>query len=97
MATGIVLNLALFGLLLFRYPSLPNLLPLHYDITGAVDRISPRGDVFALPIIGLITLLTNDVLGILLYRRERVMSYMAWSGAALVQIFFLLALWNTVV
>ena len=94
---GIVLNLALFGLLLFRYPRLPNLLPLHYDITGAVDRISPRGDVFTLPIIGLITLLANDILGVLLYRRERVMSYMAWSGAALVQAFFLLALWNIVV
>ena len=53
--------------------------------------------LFALPVIGLIILLANDVFGALLYRRERVASYMAWSGAALVQVFFLLALWNIVI
>jgi hypothetical protein len=93
---GLVLNLALFGLLLFRYPWLPNLLPLHYDVTGAVDRIAPRREVFALPVIGLITLAANGFLGVLLYRRERVASYMAWSGAAVVQLLFLFALWRIV-
>lgn len=92
-----VLNLALFGLLLLRYPHLPHLLPLHFDVTGAVDRISPRQDVFALPTIGLITLAADGVLGGLLYRRERIASYMAWGGGMLVQFFFLLALWNIVV
>jgi hypothetical protein len=96
-AGGLVLNLVLFGLLLFRYPGLPNLLPLHYDVTGAVDRISPRKDVFVLPVVGLLILLANGAFGALLYRRERVASYLAWSGAALVQILFLLALWNIVV
>jgi hypothetical protein len=96
MLGGVVLNLALFGLLLFRYPRLPNLLPLHYDITGAVDRIARRSDVFALPVIGLIVLVVNGFLGAVLYRRERVASYMAWSGAAIVQVFFLLTLWNIV-
>lgn len=94
---GILLNLALFGLLLFRYPRLPNLLPLHYDASGAVDRISPRTHVFALPVIGLITLLVNLVLGWMLYRRERIASYMAWSGGMLVQILLLVALWDVVV
>jgi Bacterial PH domain/Domain of unknown function (DUF1648) len=93
---GIILNLVLFGLLLFRYPRLPNLLPLHYDITGAVDRIGSRSDVFALPAIGLIVWVTNGFLGMALYRRERVASYIAWSGAAVVQIFFLLTLWRIV-
>jgi hypothetical protein len=93
---GIALNLALFALLLFRYPSLPNLLPMHYDVTGAVDHISPRSDVFVLPVIGLIILAANGAFGAFLYRRQRVASYMAWSGAALVQVLFLLALWNIV-
>lgn len=93
---GIILNLALFGLLLFRYPRLPNLLPLHYDVTGAVDRIAPRSDVFALPVIGLIVWVANGFLGMALFRRERVASYIAWSGAAIVQVFFLLALWGIV-
>jgi hypothetical protein len=93
---GIVLNLALFGLLLFRYPALPNLLPMHYDVTGAVDRISPRRDVFVLPIVGLIILVVNGTFGALLYRRQRIATYMAWSGAVLVQVLFLLALWGIV-
>jgi hypothetical protein len=93
---AIILNLTLFGILLFRYPRLPNLLPLHYDITGSVDRIAPRSAVFALPTIGLITLAANVILGGLFYRRERIASYMAWSGGALVQVLFLVALWNIV-
>ncbi len=93
---GIALNLALFGLLLTRYPGLPNLLPLHYDVEGAVDRIAPRQDEFALPVIGQIALTANGLFGALLYRRQRIVSYMAWSGAVLVQVLFLLALWNIV-
>jgi hypothetical protein len=93
---GVALNLALFAILCFRYPRLPNLLPLHYDIEGRVDRISPRSEIFVLPVIGLITLAANVVLGGVLYRRERVVSYITWGGALLVQILFLLALLNIV-
>jgi hypothetical protein len=93
---ALVLNLALFGVLLFRYPRLPHLLPMHYDVTGAADRIAPRRAVFVLPVIGSITLAVNLLFGGLLYRRERIASYMAWGGAALVQVLFLVALWNIV-
>jgi hypothetical protein len=93
---GVVLNLILFAILCFRYPRLPNLLPLHYDIEGRVDRVSPRSEIFVLPVIGLITLAANTVLGGVLYRRERIVSYVTWSGALLVQILFLLALLNIV-
>jgi hypothetical protein len=96
LAGGVLLNLAVFGLLLFQYPTLDNLLPLHYDAAGAVDRISPRKDVFVLPVVGLIILAVNGAFGALMYRRERIASYMAWSGAAFVQILFLLALWSIV-
>jgi uncharacterized membrane protein len=71
-------------------------MPMHYDVTGAVDRISPRQDVFVLPVIGLIILVVNGIFGALLYRRERIATYMAWSGAVLVQVLFLLALWGIV-
>jgi hypothetical protein len=69
---------------------------MHYDVTGSADRIAPRSAVFVLPTIGSITLAVNVLLGGLLYRRERLASYMAWSGAALVQVLFLVALWNIV-
>jgi hypothetical protein len=93
---GIAVNGALFGVLLFRYPSLANLLPLHFDVSGQIDRIAPRDQVFALPIIALMTWAANGVIGAIFYRRERMISYLAWSGALVVQVLFLLALWNIV-
>ncbi len=93
---GIVLNALLFALLCFRYPRLPPLLPMHYDIAGQVDRIASRREAFALPLIGLLIWTINGLLGAILYRGERMASYLAWSGGLFVQVFFLLALWNLV-
>lgn len=93
---GILLCAVLFAILLFRYPHLPNVLPMHYDAVGRVDRIAPRSDAFDLPIIGLITWATNVVLGILFYRRQRMLSYLAWSGTLVVLVLILMALWNIV-
>jgi len=94
---GIVVNLVLFGLLLFRYPVLPDAIPMHWDATGSVDRIALREEVFALPVFGLITLGANDGLGAAIYRRQRIASYLLWSGAVLVQLLFLLALWQIII
>jgi len=94
---GTVVNLVLFGLVLFRYPVLPDAIPMHWDATGSVDRIALREEVFALPLFGLITLVANDGLGAAFYRRQRIASYLLWSGAALVQLLFLLALWQIII
>jgi len=77
---------ALVGLLCFRFPTLPMLVPLHFDAAGNPDRWVPRGQSFAIPLIGLLTLLLNGVLGGLFYRRERMASYLLWGGAILVQV-----------
>jgi hypothetical protein len=89
-------SVLLFGILCFRYPNLPARLPMHYDSTGAVDRIAVRNEAFDPPIISLIIWALNGLIGAFLYRHERIVSYLAWSGALVVQIFFLLALWNIV-
>jgi hypothetical protein len=39
-----------------------------------------------MPLIGLLTMLFNGVLGGFAYRRERMISYLLWGGAVLVQI-----------
>ena len=93
---GVLLCVLLFAILLFRYPHLPNVLPMHYDATGRVDRIAPRSEAFDLPIIGLIAWATNLVLGILFYRWQRMLSYLAWSGTLVVLVLILIALWNIV-
>lgn len=93
---GVLINTLLFGILTFRYPSLPERLPLHFDAQGVVDRIATRQEVFDLPVISLIVLSVNGLLGMALYRRQRVAAYLAWGGGLVVQVFFFLALWNIV-
>lgn len=85
---GLVALLALTGLLCFRFPNLPPLIPLHFDALGMPDRLGVRGQIFFLPLIGLIVLTVNGILGGLLYRRERLAAYLLWGGALTVQVLF---------
>jgi len=85
-AGSILAILALIGLLCFKFPTLPLLLPLHFDTAGRPDRLGDRVQIFIVPLIGLLTLLLNGVLGGLLYRRERLVSYLLWGGTFLVQV-----------
>jgi hypothetical protein len=92
LGTAIIVNLGLFGYLAARFPSLDLQLPLHFNSQGLADRIGTRVELFALPIIGLIILVTNLILGLILYQRERAGSYLLWGGAAVVQALFWLAI-----
>jgi hypothetical protein len=92
LTAALVAVLALFGFLSARFLSLPRLLPLHFDAAGNPDRLGSRGQIFFLPLIGLIVLLVNTTLGGALYRRERLVSYLFWGGALLVVVF----LWGAV-
>jgi hypothetical protein len=89
-AAGII-NLGLFGYLSARFPGLDTQLPLHFNNEGMADRIGTKGELFALPIIGLIILGTNLILGLILYRREKAGSYLLWGAAAAAQALFWLA------
>ena len=83
---GAALCLALFGLVTFRYPDLPELLPMHYNINGLVDRTAPTSQAFILPLIGAFAVIVNAALGGVFYRREQMASYVLWGGAILVQV-----------
>jgi hypothetical protein len=96
LGAAMVINLGLFGYLCARFPNLDLQLPLHFDSLGQVDRIGTRTELFALPIIGLIILGTNLILGLALYRRERAGSYLLWGTAAAVQALFWLATFSIV-
>ena len=86
LAFGFLAVLALTGLLCFQFPTLSRLVPLHFDAAGNPDRLGPRGQIFIIPFIGLLTLLLNGALGTLMYRRERMASYLLWGGAVLTQV-----------
>ncbi len=92
LALGGLTATALFGRLCWRYPSLPARLALHFDAQGQVDRIGQRSELFVLPVIGLLVLAVNLLLGFLLYRRERVGAYLVWGSAAAVHVLLWLAL-----
>lgn len=91
LGAALAVNLALFAYLSARFPSMDLQLPLHFNIQGMADRIGTKAELFALPIIGLIILVTNSALGLLLYSRERAGAYLLWGGAAMVQVLFWLA------
>jgi hypothetical protein len=86
LGVGILAIVLLIGLLCFRLPMLPRLVPLHFDLMGNPDRLGLRWQIFIIPLIGLLALALNGVLGWLAYRRERMISYLLWGGAVLVQV-----------
>ena len=86
LSVGFLATLVLTGYLCFKFPTLPQLVPLHFDAAGNPDRLGFRGNIFTIPLIGLLTYLVNGALGWLLYLRERVASYLLWGGAVLIQV-----------
>jgi hypothetical protein len=96
LAAAVVINLGLFAFLCARFPNLDIQLPLHFNIQGFADRIGTKTELFALPIIGLIILGTNLILGLALYSRERAGSYLLWGAAAATQALFWLAAFSIV-
>ena len=85
LVSGSLMAVALFGRLCWHYASLPE----QIDYIG---RIGQRSGLFALPVIGLLVLAMNLVLGFLLYRRERVGAYLVWGSVAAVHVLLWLAL-----
>jgi hypothetical protein len=96
LGAAVAINVGLFGYLCAHFPSLDLQLPLHFNSLGQADRIGTKMELFALPIIGMIILGTNLVLGLILYRRERAGSYLLWGSAATAQALFWLAAFSIV-
>ncbi len=93
-AAALLVNIALFGFLAMRFNSLPDPLPLHFDAAGLPDRIEAKNGIVALPVIGLIVVVLNTVLGTLAYRRERAATILLVIGALFVQVLMWLATIN---
>jgi hypothetical protein len=91
LGAALVANLGLFFYLMVRFPGLDEQLPLHFNMQGVADRIGAKTELLALPVIGLLILGANLVLGLALYRWERAGSYLLWGAAVAVQLLFWLA------
>jgi uncharacterized membrane protein len=92
---ALIVNLGLFAYLLLEFnrvpPTLPPLVPLHFDASGEPDRIEPRSALFSLPQIGLIVIIGNLVLGALMYRREPLAAYLLAGTGIVIQLLLWLA------
>lgn len=82
---GLLLNLGFWLWLIVIYRSIPQFVPLHFDVAGNPDRIVPRSEVFVLPTIGSLVYLANTAVGVLLRRRVPFAGYLLWGGTAVVQ------------
>lgn len=86
LAAGMVGALLLFGVLMVRFPDLPEVLAFHYNNEGLPDVIREKTALFLLPAIGLFTWLVNGLWGIWLsFRQQRTGAYLLWGGALVVQ------------
>jgi uncharacterized membrane protein len=83
---GVVLNAALWLYVGLRLRFLPEVLPIHYNSAGQADRIGFRTQLFILPMIGLVTVVANIGLGVLLYSRDRSLTYVLLVTAVLVEL-----------
>jgi uncharacterized membrane protein len=93
---GLLLNLALFAYIGWRYQALPESLPLHFDILGHPDRFGVRGEIFKLPAIGLILLVLNSLFGLVIHRWEKLAGHVLLGVTLVVQVLFWLATLNIV-
>lgn len=66
--------------------------PLHYNIHSGVDLYGRWERIFTTPIISGIILIVNIVLGIALWRKDKVLSYFFFTVAAIAQVFAFLAM-----
>src|SRR5712691_7415814 len=69
-----------------RQRFLPDVLPIHYNTAGQVDRVGVREQLFILPVIGVTILVLNGALAYVVNSREPALSYVILSVSVAVQL-----------
>jgi hypothetical protein len=87
---GTLLLLLVLAVIVFRFDSLPDQIPVHFGANGLADDVAPRSDLLRLPLLGLTCLVVNWVFGIWLHPRERLLARLLWIGGAIVQLVLLM-------
>jgi hypothetical protein len=88
---AIFTNAGLWILLSFYTEDISLLSALHYNIYFGIDLLKPWYNIFAMPASGLGILAVNLFLTLILYRRDRLLSYFLIISAAVVNAITLLA------
>jgi len=64
---------------------------LHYNLFFGVDCLGEYNEIYLIPIVGVIIIIINTILGYLLYEREKLASYFLAFNIFIVQLFLLFA------
>ncbi len=87
LAVGLLGSLLLFGALMIRFPSLPDVLAVRYNAEGAPELVREKQGLFLIPAIGLMAWIVNGLWGALLAMRDqKAGSYLLWGGTLMVQL-----------
>lgn len=93
LALGLAGALLVFGALMVRFPSLPDVLTVRYTTEGIPEQVREKESLFLLPAIGMMAWVVNGVWGLVMAaRKQKPGAYLLWGGTLLVQLSALLAL-----
>jgi hypothetical protein len=93
LAVSLLANLALYAFLWQVTPTLPEVMPLHYDALGVVDQLGRPAELFRLPLIGSLVLAVDALLAAVLHGRERPAAHVLAWGALAVQVVLASGAW----
>lgn len=85
LGSSALLWVLLLAVLTWRFPTLPPEIVLRTDAQGAPLLVASATRVFYLAILGAIFLLLNGGIGLIFYRRERMLARILWLGLLLLQ------------
>lgn len=92
---AVVLNIFNWGLIYYRFARFlagqEESIILHYNIYFGIDKIGNWGEIYYLPMIGIVILLINLFFGYILYDKDKLISYFFLVIAVFSQIFLNLA------
>jgi len=87
--TALFLTVVLIVIQMFQRTGLS---PLHYDIFFGIDRVGMWHQTLGAPLMGILVLVTNFIIGFYLFARDKYLSYALSISSALVSVFILLYL-----
>ncbi|MEA2088888.1 MAG: hypothetical protein U9O55_03560 [Patescibacteria group bacterium] len=87
---SIIIN-SIIWINLLRIKKVGEMIPLHYNVYFGIDYIGDWHKIFIVPLIGIIILIINFLLALLIYYKDKFISYILVFTVLFVQIILFLA------
>lgn len=87
----LLLNIILWGFLFWRVRPTEYPIYLHYNIYFGIDLIGAWYQIYIIPLSGLAVFLINFMISLIIYNKEKIISYFLMITALLSQLFLILS------